>query len=634
MKQLAFLFLVITSIASAQTVGQYELRKRGASGFTSYGVTLSNGQVIGQTAGAPAAITPFDGAFSSLSGKPTTLNGYGITDGQPLATILTTFSALSNSSGVLTNNGSGSLSYTATSTGGLSTDGGKLVKFDTNGALTGTELLTVYSLNQQRSARLYPTALYLSNDDGNSKFVILQSQFNGSATITLNLPTTTGNLIGTGDTGTVTNAMLAGSIDLTTKVTGALPVANGGTGSTTASAARVALLPSLSGNNGKVLAVNAGQTDVEWITAGGGLTIGTTTITSGTTGRVLYNNAGIVGEMTTSGSGTQLALTNSPTFTTPTLGAATATTINGLTITSSTGTLTVNNGVTLTAATTGTVAILGANNFTATQTVNSLSQIKSTGELQLQNSGAFAGGALLYATSSNFTICRADSANYSEVLRASLNGGSIMLGLWDGARFGNRIGFGAGVIGVGGAHTTDLWLEREAAAIAQLGSDANGSPTNQTLKAHDGITGTDQNGANLTLASGNSTGTGTSAIIFSTPAAGSTGTTARTASERVRISSAGITIGSGSAISKVLTATASLDFGSIAAQSSADLTVTVTGAATGDAVIMGLPASPSAGVVFNAFVSSANTVTIRATNATSGAIDPASATYRATVIQH
>jgi hypothetical protein len=39
----------------------------------------------------------------------------------------------------------------------------------------------------------------------------------------------------------VTNAMLAGSIDLTTKVTGALPIANGGTAATTAAAARTNL---------------------------------------------------------------------------------------------------------------------------------------------------------------------------------------------------------------------------------------------------------------------------------------------------------------------------------------------------------------------------------------------------------
>ena len=51
-----------------------------------------------------------------------------------------------------------------------------------------------------------------------------------AGTPTLTLPTATGTLIGTGDTGTVTNAMLAGSIDLTSKVTGTLPAAKGGTG--------------------------------------------------------------------------------------------------------------------------------------------------------------------------------------------------------------------------------------------------------------------------------------------------------------------------------------------------------------------------------------------------------------------
>lgn len=66
----------------------------------------------------------------------------------------------------------------------------------------------------------------------------------GDQTITL-----TGDVTGTGTgsfattigAGKVTNAMLAGSIDLTSKVTGALPIANGGTGATTAQAAQAAL---------------------------------------------------------------------------------------------------------------------------------------------------------------------------------------------------------------------------------------------------------------------------------------------------------------------------------------------------------------------------------------------------------
>lgn len=82
-----------------------------------------------------------------------------------------------------------------------------------------------------------------------------------------------------------------------------------------------------------------------------------------------------------------------------------------------------------------------------------------------------------------------------------------------------------------------------------------------------------------------------------------------------------------------LTATAALDFASIAAAGSADLTVTVAGAASGDSVSVGLPAAPTAGLIFMGFVSAANTVTVRATNITAGAVDAASATYRATVIK-
>jgi hypothetical protein len=68
---------------------------------------------------------------------------------------------------------------------------------------------------------------------------------------------------------------------------------------------------------------------------GGGITIGTTAITSGVSGRILYDNAGVVGELATNGTG-NVSLTTSPTFVTPILGVATATSINGATITSGT----------------------------------------------------------------------------------------------------------------------------------------------------------------------------------------------------------------------------------------------------------------------------------------------------------
>jgi hypothetical protein len=94
----------------------------------------------------------------------------------------------------------------------------------------------------------------------------------------------------------------------------------------------------------------------------------------------------------------------------------------------------------------------------------------------------------------------------------------------------------------------------------------------------------------------------------------------------------GFIAGNGNTITKVLSGSASLNFGSIGAAAQADLTITITGAAVGDEVIMALPAAPTAGLIFNAFVSAADTVTVRASNITAAPIDPAAATFGAIVI--
>jgi hypothetical protein len=74
---------------------------------------------------------------------------------------------------------------------------------------------------------------------------------------------------------TVTGSPITTSGTLAIAYSGtALPIANGGTNATTAANARTNILPSYTGNAGKVLAVNTGATDVEFISAGG---VGTVT---------------------------------------------------------------------------------------------------------------------------------------------------------------------------------------------------------------------------------------------------------------------------------------------------------------------------------------------------------------------
>lgn len=72
------------------------------------------------------------------------------------------------------------------------------------------------------------------------------------------------------------------SISLATQVTGVLPIANGGTGQSTANAALNALLPSQAGNSGKFLGTDG--TNASWQTAGGGGGGGTVTSVSGSGG--------------------------------------------------------------------------------------------------------------------------------------------------------------------------------------------------------------------------------------------------------------------------------------------------------------------------------------------------------------
>lgn len=78
----------------------------------------------------------------------------------------------------------------------------------------------------------------------------------------------------------------------------------------------------------------------------------------------------------------------------------------------------------------------------------------------------------------------------------------------------------------------------------------------------------------------------------------------------------------------VATGTASVNLPSIAAGETGSATFTLTGAASGDAVLVNPPALTTGLAFAGAAVTGANTVTVYATNASADAIDQAAATFR------
>jgi len=145
--------LLPCAFLSAQTIGQYELRKRTSTGFTAYGITLSNGDVLGLTSSVPAA-------------RPVT-------------------------------------------SGALAANAGKIVEFSTAGTIQATAITAMSEGSAAPYTQAAPTAFYFVPSFGITGTL-------ATATLTTSrawtLPDTTGTIITTGDTGTVTSTMLAGSI--------------------------------------------------------------------------------------------------------------------------------------------------------------------------------------------------------------------------------------------------------------------------------------------------------------------------------------------------------------------------------------------------------------------------------------
>jgi hypothetical protein len=270
----------------------------------------------------------------------------------------------------------------------------------------------------------------------------------------------------------------------------------------------------------------------------------------------------------------------------------------------------------------------GANSFTAAQTHSSTITLNGSGGDYIILNGSV--GGVPKITMFNSGIGNIElTANSSGGLGVNANVSATSFSS-SGAFYGNGA-IGSVTSGGSGGSIT-------AAGVASFWS-ASGNPTylsfSENAVANRGVIGYGAGSADLVIKTGGETFAAATTELFRLTSAGSVGIGTASPSARLHVVGGGFRVGSaGSTVTNYASATATLDFGSINSLASEDLTVTVTGAVVNDTVTIGLPAAPTAGIVFQVFVSAANTITVRAHNYTAGAIDPASATYRVGVTSH
>ena len=289
-----FLILLLSTVARAAT-GDFLFEKKAATGYDKVLVTPQSGKVLGFDGSGNLTLLTASSAWADITGKPTTLGGYGITDAQPLSTNLTSWASLAPSSkqdALTLGNLTEATSSVLTITGGTSAIIGsgltiqvKQASSTQDGYLSASDWLTFNSKQGAigSSTTLITQGLAIAGAGGLG-YVYLKNQTAAPSAIASGdvlYSDASGNPSWKDSGGTAhivqgTNQTLA--LGGFSSITGTLPLANIAQGSAT---------------SGQVLAWNG----TAWTAVSTGITIGSTGISGGTSGRLLTSGAS-VGELT------------------------------------------------------------------------------------------------------------------------------------------------------------------------------------------------------------------------------------------------------------------------------------------------------------------------------------------------
>jgi hypothetical protein len=317
----------------------------GGTGITSFGtgvatalgqnVTGSGSIVLSNspTLVTPALGTPSSAILANATGLPISTGVDGL--GSGVATFLETPSSANLRSAVTDETGAGALVFgtgptigsptlTGTATFIGSTSGTVTVKA---AAIAGT---TTFQLPASNGISGY---VLVTDGLGNTSWASAGGAAGNAAGIDKNVQFNDAGSMAGNAAFNFDKATAALSLGVASATTGKIAFYNALSANATtiqggnASAAVTYTLPTADGTNGQVLITN-GSGALSWTTVASGLTVGTTAITGGTSGRILYDNAGVLGELATTGTGNVVLATSptlsSPTFTTPVLGTPTS----------------------------------------------------------------------------------------------------------------------------------------------------------------------------------------------------------------------------------------------------------------------------------------------------------------------